>query len=291
MKRFRSLCLILIFLLLAPLTGVFAQSTRPTIQIPIEAISAEISQIQLQTAKPIEIEIKKSSEATRMEGCKNLCGDGVCQEIVCMAIGCPCPETPETCPQDCKPSINETMEILNPVISLPTDAKVEINLAMEDPIFVNDKPIKFKGIESAVPIISTEVKTVTTTPTFTSTLNIEVDKENKTIKIENENISAITKENIKIEEMMLKIETPGGYIQVNVLPASAAQVVISKVNQEIHTTQLKIIDERPVYDFLGTKTGKFLWLIPFSFPIQTQVDAQSGEIIKIEKPWWSFLVS
>jgi hypothetical protein len=35
-------------------------------------------------------------------GCKNLCGDGKCQEIVCMAVGCPCPESPERCPQDCR---------------------------------------------------------------------------------------------------------------------------------------------------------------------------------------------
>ncbi|MCD6085608.1 hypothetical protein J7J41_01265, partial [bacterium] len=35
------------------------------------------------------------------KGCKNLCGDGICQEITCMAIGCPCPETPKTCPEDC----------------------------------------------------------------------------------------------------------------------------------------------------------------------------------------------
>jgi len=34
--------------------------------------------------------------------CKDLCGDGICQEIVCMAIGCPCAETPESCPQDCE---------------------------------------------------------------------------------------------------------------------------------------------------------------------------------------------
>jgi putative hemolysin len=33
--------------------------------------------------------------------CKDLCGDGVCQEIVCMAVGCPCSESPETCPEDC----------------------------------------------------------------------------------------------------------------------------------------------------------------------------------------------
>ncbi|MEM4215472.1 MAG: DUF333 domain-containing protein [Candidatus Anstonellales archaeon] len=37
--------------------------------------------------------------------CKDMCGDGTCQEVVCMAVGCPCPETPETCPQDCRSSI------------------------------------------------------------------------------------------------------------------------------------------------------------------------------------------
>lgn len=38
----------------------------------------------------------------RQGNCENLCGDGTCQEIVCMAIGCPCPETPTTCSEDCK---------------------------------------------------------------------------------------------------------------------------------------------------------------------------------------------
>lgn len=34
--------------------------------------------------------------------CKDTCGNGTCEEIVCMALGCPCPENPRTCPQDCK---------------------------------------------------------------------------------------------------------------------------------------------------------------------------------------------
>jgi hypothetical protein len=36
------------------------------------------------------------------KSCKDTCGNGTCEEIVCMALGCPCPETPATCPQDCK---------------------------------------------------------------------------------------------------------------------------------------------------------------------------------------------
>lgn len=35
-------------------------------------------------------------------GCKDLCGNGTCEEVVCLAIGCPCAETPATCPRDCR---------------------------------------------------------------------------------------------------------------------------------------------------------------------------------------------
>lgn len=35
------------------------------------------------------------------ETCVDQCGNGICEEIVCMAIGCPCAETQESCPQDC----------------------------------------------------------------------------------------------------------------------------------------------------------------------------------------------
>lgn len=39
--------------------------------------------------------------ATDEATCKDQCGDSVCEEIVCMAVGCPCAETQESCPADC----------------------------------------------------------------------------------------------------------------------------------------------------------------------------------------------
>jgi hypothetical protein len=33
--------------------------------------------------------------------CVDRCGDGECQEIVCKGAGCPCGESPESCPTDC----------------------------------------------------------------------------------------------------------------------------------------------------------------------------------------------
>lgn len=33
--------------------------------------------------------------------CDDRCGNGQCEEIVCMAVGCPCAESHTTCSQDC----------------------------------------------------------------------------------------------------------------------------------------------------------------------------------------------
>jgi len=47
-------------------------------------------------------ELKGRSAGSSEGACRNLCGDEECQEIVCMAVGCPCPENSATCPADCK---------------------------------------------------------------------------------------------------------------------------------------------------------------------------------------------
>jgi hypothetical protein len=42
------------------------------------------------------------SQGVKRDSCRDVCGDGECQEIVCMAVGCPCAESSQTCPTDCK---------------------------------------------------------------------------------------------------------------------------------------------------------------------------------------------
>ncbi len=48
-------------------------------------------------------------EAGENSICKDLCGNGSCQEIVCMGSGCPCAETAESCPQDCAKSTGDDL--------------------------------------------------------------------------------------------------------------------------------------------------------------------------------------
>ena len=50
----------------------------------------------------IEDEGGSRSRGGAGRACKDECGNGQCEEMVCMAIGCPCAETHQSCPQDCK---------------------------------------------------------------------------------------------------------------------------------------------------------------------------------------------
>lgn len=55
-------------------------------------------------------DISDSDEVPPAPACQNLCGNSVCEEIVCLAVGCPCAETAESCSQDCI----ENDEIVDP---------------------------------------------------------------------------------------------------------------------------------------------------------------------------------
>jgi hypothetical protein len=50
----------------------------------------------------LEDSASEDSKKGDSRSCKDLCGDGECQEIVCMAVGCPCAESTASCPHDCK---------------------------------------------------------------------------------------------------------------------------------------------------------------------------------------------
>jgi eight-cysteine-cluster-containing protein len=41
------------------------------------------------------------------ENCVDKCGDNICQEVVCLAISCPCAESSNTCSQDCNAAVED----------------------------------------------------------------------------------------------------------------------------------------------------------------------------------------
>lgn len=83
--------------------------------------------------------------------CRDLRGDGICQEIVCMAIGCPCAETKENCPRDCE--IKTEVET--------NQEEIQENLKITD--FTTDKKTytSNEGLEASLTVLSSkEIKGV-----------------------------------------------------------------------------------------------------------------------------------
>jgi len=52
---------------------------------------------------------------------------------------------------------------------------------------------------------------------------------------------------------------------------------------------LKEESEKAVYSVSGTRQAKIIAVFSVDMKIQAKVSAETGEIISIKKPWWSFL--
>jgi uncharacterized membrane protein YkoI len=90
-----------------------------------------------------------------------------------------------------------------------------------------------------------------------------------------------------MEENTLYIEASTGRIVINILPEEAS----SKAT-EIETVkemELKQEDEKPIYLIKGEKFSRILAIFPVKLKIETKVSAETGEVLSVEKPWWSFL--
>lgn len=118
--------------------------------------------------------------------------------------------------------------------------------------------------------------------------NIKIEKTKEKILLESNGIKAETKENIQLESNGITIEKNGNKKELKLLPDKAKEKV-SSIIDEIETNEL-VFEETPFYKTKGTKNGKLFAFISIQMKVSAEVNAETGEIKKIEKPWWSFLV-
>jgi hypothetical protein len=240
-----------------------------------------------ETDNAVEIQIDDAYRVFN-ENCENSCGDGTCQQVVCTAIGCPCAETPVNCPQDCGASSGASgggYAGMVPVVVMPSDISIKVTPVEDRPVLINEKPVDFTGTTS-VPAISVSVRESAETSSATIPVTIYVDEVKKITTIQAGEVSATTRETIKVENSEMNIEREEKEFRVHILPAAAAS---SSGRSGISEIELKVADDKPVYDVSGTESSKVLGLIPVQMQIMTRVSAENGETVRTEKPWWSFL--
>jgi hypothetical protein len=87
----------------------------------------------------------------------------------------------------------------------------------------------------------------------------------------------------------------GRKAEVKIMPETASQTAIDRLGELNFTIELKEVgtgnNKEAVYELTGNKQGKFLGIFKIMATEQVQVDAETGEVKKVIKPWWAFLAS
>lgn len=83
--------------------------------------------------------------------------------------------------------------------------------------------------------------------------------------------------------------------ELKILPEQA----LERARNQLETKQINKIELKEqvrnnipavVYHIEANKTGRFLGIFKFAMKVETEIDAETGEVIQTSKPWWAFLV-
>jgi len=122
-------------------------------------------------------------------------------------------------------------------------------------------------------------------PTATA---ISIEKTSGQTLIKEGNVEVVTSADAKMEQSKLYIETSAGKIEVKVSPGEAHQKAAAEITR-VNEIELLEESQNPVYSVKGTKQAAILFLIPVSMDIETRINAETGDIISVSRPWWSFI--
>jgi len=84
----------------------------------------------------------------------------------------------------------------------------------------------------------------------------------------------------------------GRKAEIKIMPETASEKAIERLGELNFTVQLKEVGkDKVVYELKAEKEGKVFGLFRAKGKIQALVNAETGEVVKIKKPWWAFLAS
>jgi hypothetical protein len=116
---------------------------------------------------------------------------------------------------------------------------------------------------------------------------IKVKISNDSLEIEHDNIKVKTNEKVKIKDNSLWIKEK----KINLLPQEAiSKAKIDRINDIKLETLTNENKDSIIYNIEGKQEGKLLFIIPVEIDKSVYINAETGEIIKERKPFWSFLV-
>lgn len=73
-----------------------------------------------------------------------------------------------------------------------------------------------------------------------------------------------------------------------ILPDKIQEKIRERIKAKIHNQTIEL-DENGIYQVQTKKRARLFFLIPVKEKVSAEVNAETGEIIKIRNPWWGFL--
>ena len=87
----------------------------------------------------------------------------------------------------------------------------------------------------------------------------------------------------------------GRKAEIKIMPETASEKAIERLGELGFNITLKEVGQgenaKAVYNVEAEKQGKMLGLFKIKGKVSAEIDAETGEVIKVKKPWWSFLAS
>ncbi len=129
-----------------------------------------------------------------------------------------------------------------------------------------------------------------------SKIEIEGDNVKKKIKVTSGDEEYEVETELEVEEdeskEKIKVKSSSGAQKlINVMPNDAFNIAMQELGSEDITLVLSEVDGEIVYAAETEKEGKLLGIIKKKMKLEMEIDAETGEIIKIKKKWWAIFVS
>lgn len=132
------------------------------------------------------------------------------------------------------------------------------------------------------------------------------EKANNKIELKVGNSMAETSMKIMLEQdgEMTKLKTTlsnGKNAEIKVMPDAASEKALERLRLKVCSEENECSIElkevgtgeqvKAVYEIKTQRQSKIFGLFKAKMQVQAQVDAETGEVIQIKKPWWAFLAS
>ncbi|KKL51476.1 hypothetical protein LCGC14_2295110, partial [marine sediment metagenome] len=87
----------------------------------------------------------------------------------------------------------------------------------------------------------------------------------------------------------------GKRAKIKIMPDQLVEIALERLKAQNFTMELKEIryknEQKVIYNIEANKTGRFLGIFKMKLKLEGQIDPETGEFIRINKPWWAFLVA